>query len=1427
MTIAASNLTNAGALNSSATSYVTASISPAANALVIISISSQAAATANTPTVTGASGTWVLIGTRIDASNTRRVTMLRDQSASPGSGALTIDFAGQTQTNCVWSVDSFTGTIVDTANHGAAAIVQNVGNSTTSGATTSFLITLAAFKSSANMAYGQVRNNTAGAITVGSGFTELSQCTGIRVDTEYKLNDNTVDWSWSSQTVISVGLAIEIKDNVPSYEDVNGSDAPNTAALRARYDNGKTSLAATTQAVMPIFIPTVPAVTPSTYFFPRINELPLARDYRTALESTTHPTFPLAFRTAVTPSTYFFPKIQPKRIDPDVIGTSLRATTRPIWPQGPPSVLYDPAAVTLFAAMATQPSDARKALYNAIIVALKAAGVWTRIDVLYLEAVETAQQASLNWKSPGTFTTTDTGTPTFTVDRGITGVDSTSYKNTGFVPSTNAVQYTLNDRSAFAWSLTNTRVNGEFLFIDQGGTSGRCANDPWQLSFDRSSATLNTPGGGTSVTSPGGADGLFVWTGTSSTTFDCWRNTTLFGSPSQTTAALPTVAMTFGGCSRTVAMFGMGASLTSQNISDLRDAFLNYLNGIGALSGPTPSVMGKLVVQEDNPRRPDYRVTLADTTEPVAPIFIPAVTVTPAVMGNLVITPDPLRADYSRTLEATTHPILPPNFPAPAATPSFFFQAITPDPIRPDYRIALASTTQPVRDFSFVQAITPATWFDLFVADDRPMRPDYSRALEATTHPYTPAIPPAPAATPSFYFDLTVQEDNPRRPDYSRALSPSVIWPAQPPAPPAAPALGWDLALLEDLPRRRDYSRALMPQPVKPLPVPPAAIAQKPFFKTPDQGLPQRPDYGVVLRDSTEPVLGRGDPCANMLRNPGFESGTLAPFWTATGPATTGVSNTPSDARTGTCSGFIFSTTGAMAFTRIQQSVTVQPNTDYTVSCWISSLNTTGGLVGVENTDGSSACTIGGFNNANPPGPVVNSTYQLIRTFFNSGPNSTVIVWAGYTPPAGTSRIQIDDFSLVPIGCDPQTPSPWSPVDGPQIILPVAPDYSRALASTTQPVGPTLQPTVTPQFVFMPRPITGLVPGRPDYSTALESTTRPVGPKQLPAVTPSITPLRGRPNDLPTYADYRVALHSTTRPVGGLLPPAATPVCAKWGVGHWGIDLWCGPQPQLFPLPRLEAQPSRPDYRVALTSTTVAVQPVFRPAVTPTIMFDMTLMEERPRARDYNAALSTTTIVVGPLQLPAVTPSIWFDLTIQEDNPRRADYRVALDTTCRPVTGILSFASFGTPSIFFDPPDPPLPTARDYRITLMSTTRPVVPMAFRAAKTPTTFFFPQWLPQYWPARFWPVPLAGGGSRWTTLPPEFVPPPPPPEACIVTFSATGDPAAVVLQPGSSVAVSMAGVPATAAVALVPGTATVVTLTSGHEVTVALVKNPGCP
>jgi len=212
--ITASNLTTGNA--ASVTSTTTASISPTANALVIVSVASRnftGAGPATVPTVTGASGTWVQIATVSDGSaGARTVTLFRDLSASPGSGILTIDFAGVNQGSVGWSIDQLQGTDT-TGTNGSGAIVQTGSLNPATGTTTSGLITLSAFGSANNAAYGFIRNSGAVTIVVGSGFTSLANfmTAGGEHVAEWKLNDNTVDWTWASQSVTSVAIAAEIK----------------------------------------------------------------------------------------------------------------------------------------------------------------------------------------------------------------------------------------------------------------------------------------------------------------------------------------------------------------------------------------------------------------------------------------------------------------------------------------------------------------------------------------------------------------------------------------------------------------------------------------------------------------------------------------------------------------------------------------------------------------------------------------------------------------------------------------------------------------------------------------------------------------------------------------------------------------------------------------------------------------------------------------------------------------------------------------------------------------------------------------------------------------------------------------------------------------------------------------------------------------
>lgn len=89
-------------------------------------------------------------------------------------------------------------------------------------------------------------------------------------------------------------------------------------------------------------------------------------------------------------------------------------------------------AQALAARMSTPPTAARKNLISKTIRALKTAGIWDKLDVLYLLAAADSQAALLNWKG-ATYDATNNGAA-FTADRGFTGDGAADYISTGYEP---------------------------------------------------------------------------------------------------------------------------------------------------------------------------------------------------------------------------------------------------------------------------------------------------------------------------------------------------------------------------------------------------------------------------------------------------------------------------------------------------------------------------------------------------------------------------------------------------------------------------------------------------------------------------------------------------------------------------------------------------------------------------------------------------------------------------------------------------------------------------------------------------------------------------------------------------------------------------------------------------------------------------------
>lgn len=125
------------------------------------------------------------------------------------------------------------------------------------------------------------------------------------------------------------------------------------------------------------------------------------------------------------------------------------------------AVSYSAEATALFARMSVAPDATRKGHIDTLIVALKAAGVWDKMDVLYIHAAHDAQAARLNWKSTS-FNSTAVNSPTFTTDRGYAGDGATSYLDSGYNPTTAGGVFAQNSGHMGVWVGTDVNSGTQY-----------------------------------------------------------------------------------------------------------------------------------------------------------------------------------------------------------------------------------------------------------------------------------------------------------------------------------------------------------------------------------------------------------------------------------------------------------------------------------------------------------------------------------------------------------------------------------------------------------------------------------------------------------------------------------------------------------------------------------------------------------------------------------------------------------------------------------------------------------------------------------------------------------------------------------------------------------------------------------------------------
>jgi hypothetical protein len=151
-----------GSSTTDASSYTTASVTPAANVLHLLAVSTGNTTGAITaPTVTGNGLTWTAIGD-IQSTN-HRTTLFRASGVSPSTGAITIDYAGVVQGNCSWRLMA-----VPYANTTTPVVQSNTGTGT--GSTTASLALPGAVTAGNLVVAAYNQNTSTVAVGAGTGF---------------------------------------------------------------------------------------------------------------------------------------------------------------------------------------------------------------------------------------------------------------------------------------------------------------------------------------------------------------------------------------------------------------------------------------------------------------------------------------------------------------------------------------------------------------------------------------------------------------------------------------------------------------------------------------------------------------------------------------------------------------------------------------------------------------------------------------------------------------------------------------------------------------------------------------------------------------------------------------------------------------------------------------------------------------------------------------------------------------------------------------------------------------------------------------------------------------------------------------------------------------------------------------------------------
>jgi hypothetical protein len=234
------SLTSNSVINDAA-SFQTATITPHANTLILLYVTSSTTlfgGNPSVPTITGNGLAWAQVNSiPFGGANDHRLSCFRAMGAAPAAGILTIDFGGQVQDFCAWSVFEFDG--VDPSGTSGSGAVKQANAMTGNGA--SLTVAIAA-PTAGNASAGGIALDAPATVTAGAGLTEIHEQTvnqflgkGAALQTQDSTGVPAVSWTWNP-TANSAAIAVEIKAAPSSVTPTPTPIPANDEALVRRFE---------------------------------------------------------------------------------------------------------------------------------------------------------------------------------------------------------------------------------------------------------------------------------------------------------------------------------------------------------------------------------------------------------------------------------------------------------------------------------------------------------------------------------------------------------------------------------------------------------------------------------------------------------------------------------------------------------------------------------------------------------------------------------------------------------------------------------------------------------------------------------------------------------------------------------------------------------------------------------------------------------------------------------------------------------------------------------------------------------------------------------------------------------------------------------------------------------------------------------------